>query len=63
MWKRGEATSRLLTMCGRYNLNATPRLLIRHYRFALFPRYNIAPTQTVVIVRQNAATKHGTGLG
>ena len=49
-------------MCGRYNLNATPRRLARQFRlssdqFELFPRYNIAPSQPVVIIRQNAHTK------
>lgn len=48
-------------MCGRYALNATPRMLARHFRlssdqFELFPRYNIAPSQPMVIVRQNAHT-------
>ena len=48
-------------MCGRYNLNATPRRLARQFRlgsdqFELFPRYNIAPSQPVVIIRQNAHT-------
>lgn len=48
-------------MCGRYNLNATPRRLARQFRlssdqFELFPRYNIAPSQPVVIIRQNTHT-------
>ncbi len=48
-------------MCGRYSLNSTPRMLANRFRltsdqFELFPRYNIAPTQPVFIVRQNAYT-------
>jgi len=49
-------------MCGRYSLNSTPRRIAAHFRlpddsFELFPRYNIAPTQPVVIVRENAYTR------
>ncbi|MEX2212966.1 MAG: SOS response-associated peptidase [Phycisphaeraceae bacterium] len=45
-------------MCGRFALNSTPRRIAAHFnlaanQFELFPRYNIAPTQPVVIIRQN----------
>ncbi len=51
-------------MCGRYALNATPRMLARHFRlssdqfdlfprFDIAPRFNIAPSQPMVIIRQN----------
>ena len=48
-------------MCGRFALNSTPRRIAAHFKlssdqFELFPRYNIAPTQPVMIVRQNAVT-------
>lgn len=53
-------------MCGRFALNSTPRRIARHFDLreepALFaPRYNIAPTQPVAIVRENEhlARKHG----
>jgi putative SOS response-associated peptidase YedK len=46
-------------MCGRFALNSTPRRIAAHFRlrsdqFELFPRYNIAPTQPVFIIRQSA---------
>jgi putative SOS response-associated peptidase YedK len=49
-------------MCGRFALNSTPRRIAAHFRlhtdqFELFPRYNIAPTQPVMIVRENTYTK------
>ncbi len=48
-------------MCGRFALNSTPRRIAAHFKlssdqFELFPRYNIAPTQPVMIVRQHAVT-------
>lgn len=48
-------------MCGRYGLNSTPRRMAARFQlptdqFELFPRYNIAPTQPVVIIRQNGYT-------
>jgi putative SOS response-associated peptidase YedK len=43
-------------MCGRYNLTVPPEVLARVFCVPavppLTPRYNIAPTQTVPIVRQ-----------
>jgi putative SOS response-associated peptidase YedK len=46
-------------MCGRYNLTAPPDVLARVFCVPsvppLPPRYNIAPTQAVAIVRQSAA--------
>ena len=49
-------------MCGRFALNSTPRRIAAHFKlptnqFELFPRFNIAPTQPVVIVRENTHTK------
>lgn len=53
-------------MCGRYSVSANPEAIQRRFQldrpialapnpdFAL-PRYNVAPTQDVVIVRMNAA--------
>jgi putative SOS response-associated peptidase YedK len=42
-------------MCGRYSLNRSPAELKKHFEaaneLALKPRFNIAPTQTVPIVR------------
>ncbi len=42
-------------MCGRYTLTATPAAVARHFELAaapeLAPRYNIAPTQPVPVVR------------
>jgi putative SOS response-associated peptidase YedK len=48
-------------MCGRYALNSTPRRIAARFQlasdpFELFPRYNIAPTQPVIIIRLNAHT-------
>lgn len=48
-------------MCGRFALNSTPRRIAAHFKlssdqFELFPRYNIAPTQPVMILRQNAVS-------
>jgi len=46
-------------MCGRYRLTAKERYLCDHFGidedFSWTPRWNIAPTQQVPIVRQNAA--------
>lgn len=49
-------------MCGRFALNSTPRRIASHFslavdQFELFPRYNIAPTQPVIIIRQNGHTQ------
>ncbi len=42
-------------MCGRYTLTATPSAVARHFELAsppeLSPRYNIAPSQPVPVVR------------
>jgi putative SOS response-associated peptidase YedK len=46
-------------MCGRYTLRSPAADAARAFQVDttpdLFPRYNIAPTQTVPIVRQAAA--------
>src|ERR1051326_1488039 len=46
-------------MCGRYRLTAKERYLRDHFGldedFSWTPRWNIAPTQQVPIIRQNAA--------
>ena len=46
-------------MCGRYELSSHPAAIALAFGLphppALTPRYNIAPTQQVPIVRQNAA--------
>jgi putative SOS response-associated peptidase YedK len=46
-------------MCGRYNLRTPLTVLAKQFQFALDdafanvkPRYNIAPTQLVLAVRQ-----------
>jgi putative SOS response-associated peptidase YedK len=41
-------------MCGRYNLHASPKQLVTEFGTAFEPfkpRYNIAPTQYVPLVR------------
>jgi putative SOS response-associated peptidase YedK len=49
-------------MCGRYDLNATPRMVeavfanVNHEDFP--PRYNIAPTQPVAVVRLLGGRRH-----
>ena len=49
-------------MCGRFSLTTPPEILAEHFDLAevpdLEPRYNIAPTQDVAVVRESAA---GTG--
>jgi putative SOS response-associated peptidase YedK len=49
-------------MCGRYDLNATPRMVeavFAHVNREDFPpRYNIAPTQPVAVVRLLAGRRH-----
>jgi putative SOS response-associated peptidase YedK len=44
-------------MCGRFALHSDPRTLARHFGVEvpadLRPRYNVAPTQTIPIVRQD----------
>lgn len=47
-------------MCGRYALTAAPEIItsllrVIHLRSGLVPRYNIAPTQLVPVVRDDAA--------
>jgi putative SOS response-associated peptidase YedK len=45
-------------MCGRFTLYSSPIVLAREFELGalplLFPRYNIAPTQPVALVRQSA---------
>jgi putative SOS response-associated peptidase YedK len=45
-------------MCGRYTLRTPPSVLVEHFRLGsipeLSPRYNVAPTQQVGIVRRAA---------
>jgi putative SOS response-associated peptidase YedK len=45
-------------MCGRYTVRAPAKRLAEHFGLAeeptLFPRYNVAPSQTVPVVRQAA---------
>jgi len=49
-------------MCGRYRLTAKERYLRDHFGLdedpAWTPRWNIAPTQLVPIVRQKASRPH-----
>lgn len=44
-------------MCGRFVLENTPEQLLKVYRLSsppdLFPRYNIAPSQQIAVVRQH----------
>jgi putative SOS response-associated peptidase YedK len=46
-------------MCGRYTLQASPSVLTSTFNLlsvpTLNPRYNIAPSQTVPVVRLNGA--------
>ncbi len=43
-------------MCGRFNLSTDPAEVARHFELdatpKLFPRYNIAPTQPVAVIRK-----------
>ena len=54
---------RLVTVCGRYSLEATPQEIVEAFALAeaiaLSPRYNIAPTQGVPIVRLDPETGGG----
>src|SRR5690242_14951566 len=55
---RGSASVTLRWMCGRYRLTAAERYIAQHFEISedevqWTPRYNIAPTQTVAVVRQN----------
>jgi putative SOS response-associated peptidase YedK len=56
-WKDNELNKRT-TMCGRYRLTAKERYLRDHFGLdedpAWAPRWNIAPTQLVPIIRQDA---------
>lgn len=49
-------------MCGRFVLTTSPRELARIYRFADYPemppRYNIAPTQPIAVVRHEQGQPH-----
>jgi len=49
-------------MCGRFTLRTSPAVLAEIFEVLRMPdfepRYNIAPTQQVVAVRQNPALKH-----
>ena len=54
-------------MCGHYSLTTTPEAMRRLFRFAgplpnLPPRYNVAPTQQVPIVRAVRGDRHGREL-
>ena len=48
-------------MCGRFALKAPPRSIRNHFNLpetvALEPRYNIAPSQAVAVIRQMAGSK------
>jgi len=45
-------------MCGRFALNSTPQRIALHFGLAavpdLVPRYNIAPSQSIVTIREDA---------
>lgn len=52
-------------MCGRYTLTCEPQLLVEHFALdelptGLTPRYNIAPTQSVAVIRRHE--QHGRSL-
>ncbi len=53
-------------MCGRYSLTTAPEALRRFFNFDnmpnLAPRYNIAPTQDVAVIRQDADNSSGRAL-
>jgi putative SOS response-associated peptidase YedK len=48
-------------MCGRFTLRTPPHLLAKQFQLDdvadLAPRYNIAPTQDVAVVRLNPSTE------
>ncbi len=48
---------KIMIMCGRYRLTAKERYLAEHFGvdddIEWEPRYNIAPTQPVVVIRQD----------
>src|SRR5262245_52397234 len=48
-------------MCGRFTLRTPPALLVEIFELlrepTLTPRYNIAPTQTVAVVRQQEKSR------
>jgi putative SOS response-associated peptidase YedK len=48
-------------MCGRFTLRTPPHLLAKQFQLddvpGLTPRYNIAPTQDVAVVRINPGTE------
>src|SRR5262249_2605125 len=56
-WFQQSSTCKLVQMCGRYRLSAKERYLRDHFGLeedpAWTPRYNIAPTQMVPIIRQD----------
>src|SRR5882672_404010 len=51
-------SAKLCSMCGRYRLTAKERYIREHFELeedpSWAPRYNIAPTQPVAVVRQDA---------
>src|SRR5580704_11506473 len=59
----GPRTSdrRLSDMCGRFTLRTPPKDLIEVFQLLhtleMMPRYNIAPTQPVAVVRQGATCR------
>lgn len=54
-------------MCGRFSLTTDPEILAEHFDLAevpdLEPRYNIAPTQDVAVVRETARRPDGRAGG
>ncbi|MCH7476274.1 MAG: SOS response-associated peptidase, partial [Gemmatimonadetes bacterium] len=54
-------------MCGRFSLTTDPEILAAHFDLAevpdLEPRYNIAPTQDVAVVRETARRPDGRAGG
>src|SRR5262249_25712429 len=51
-------------MCGRFTLRTPPQVLVKQFALeaqpTLFPRFNIAPSQPVAVVRQTPAVQSGT---
>lgn len=50
-------------MCGRYTLKTAPDVLAEHFEVPAFPdvlpRYNVAPSQPVAVVRPDSEGKPG----
>ena len=57
----------MLPMCGRYRLSRRKQIIAEHFDATAFdddwtPRYNIAPSQPVPVIRQAANSTRELGL-